>query len=197
MLLRFRFNPVGIIADIETAYLQISVTDCHRDFLRFLWFDDNFKDIPEVTKYSFCRVIFRANCSRYLLNRAIRFHTSKYKNVNKGFSGKVAKSFYLDDFNSTTQDISEGLEIYKKIKLRFLDASFTVRKGKTNSPDLQNYFNKMENQFLPTSEIQANNKVKVLRIVWDSDYLVFSFEKLIKSFNNTIPTKTQDLEFNR
>ena len=81
--------------------------------------------------------------------------------------------------------------MYKKIKLRFLDASFNVRKWKTNNHDLQNDFNKMENQFLPTSEIQANDKIKVLGIVWDtkSDYLVFSFENLIESFNNTIPTK--------
>ena len=65
--------------------------------------------------------------------------------------------------------------IYKKIKLRFLDASFNVRKWKSNKFDLQNYFNKLENQFSPTSEIQANDKVKVLGIVWDtkSDYLVF------------------------
>ena len=65
--------------------------------------------------------------------------------------------------------------IYKKIKLRFLDASFNVRKWKSNKLDFQNYFNKLENQFSPTSEIQANDKVKVLGIVWDtkSDYLVF------------------------
>ena len=62
MLLHFRFNPTGIIADIEKAYLQISVADCHRDFLRFLWFDEIFKDFPEVTKDRFCRVIFGANC---------------------------------------------------------------------------------------------------------------------------------------
>ena len=183
MLLRFRFNPIGIIADIEKAYLQISVADCHRDFLRFLWFDNIFKDIPEVTKYRFCRIIFGVNCSQYLLNRVIRFHASKYKNTDKKFSKKVAKSFYVD--------ISEGIEIYKKIKLRFLDASFIVRKWKTNNPDLQNYFNKKENQFSPASEIQANDKVKVLGIVWDpkSGLLVFSFENLIESFNNIIPTK--------
>ena len=145
MLLRFRFNPIGIIADIEKAYLQISVADCHRDFLRFLWFDDIFKDISDVTKYRFCRVTFGANCSQYLLNRVIRFHTSKYKNFDKEFSEKVAKSFYVDDFNSTAKDISEGIEIYKKIKLRFLDVSLNVRKWKTNNPDLQNYFNKVEN----------------------------------------------------
>ena len=66
VLLRFRFNPIGIIADIEKAHVQISVADCHHDFLRFLWFDDIFKYIPEVAKYSFCRVIFGANCLQYL-----------------------------------------------------------------------------------------------------------------------------------
>ena len=56
---------------------------------------------------------------------------------------------------------------------------------------MQNYFNKKENQFSPASEIQANDKVKVLGIVWDpkSGLLVFSFENLIESFNNIIPTK--------
>ena len=161
MLSYFQFNPVGIIADIQKAYLQISVADCHCNFLRFLWFDDIFKDIPEVTKCRFCRVIFGANCSQYLSNSVIRFHVSKYKNVDKEFPGKGAKSFYVDDFNSAAKDISEGIEIYKKIKLRFLDESFNVHKWKMNNPDLQNYSNKMENQFLPTSEIQASDKVKV------------------------------------
>ena len=66
---------------------------------------------------------------------------------------------------------------------------------KTNNPDLQNYFNKSENQFSPASEIQANNKVKVLGIVWDtkSHRLVFSFENLIESFNNIIPAKRNTL----
>ena len=56
---------------------------------------------------------------------------------------------------------------------------------------MQNYFNRKENQFSPASEIQTNDKVKVLGIVWDtkSDHLVFSFENLIETFNNIIPTK--------
>ena len=41
----------------------------------------------------------------------------------------------------------------------------------------------MENQFWPTSEIQANDKVNVLGIVWDikSDYLVFSLRICLKA----------------
>ena len=48
--------------------------------------------------------------------------------------------------------------------MRFVDASFNVRKWKINNPELQNYFNEMANQFSPTSETQANDEVKVLGI---------------------------------
>ena len=156
-----------------------------------MWFDNIFKDISEVAKNRFCLVTFGANFSQYLLNSVIRFHASKYKNVDKEFSEKVAKSFYVDDFNSTAKDISVGIGIFKKINLRFLDASFSVLKWKNSNPDLQTYFNKMENQFSPTSKIQANDKVKVQGTVWDtiSDHLVFSFENLIESSNHIIPTK--------
>ena len=119
-----------------------------------MWLDDIFKDIPEVIKYRFCRFIFGANCSQYVLNSVIRFHASRYKNVDKEFSEKVAKSFYVDDFNFTAKDISEGIEIYKKSKFRILDASFNVLNGKPIT-----LIFKMENQFSPTSEIQANDKV--------------------------------------
>ena len=53
----------------------------------------------------------------------------------------------------------------------------------------------MENQFSPISEIQANDKVKVLVIVWDtkSDHLVFFFDNLIESLNHIIPTKRNNL----
>ena len=168
VLVRFRLNPIGIIADIEKAYLQISVADCHRDFLRFLWFDDVFKDIPEEVIFRFCRVIFGANCSQYLLNSVIRYHASQYKDIDKNFSEKVTKSFYVDDFNSTIQNVTEGEELYKKIKLRFLDASFNVRKWKTNSLELHDYADKMAKSISPSSEIQNNDKIKKLGIEWDT-----------------------------
>ena len=113
VLARFRLNPIGIIADIEKAYLQISVADCHRDFLRFLWFDGVFKDITEEVRFRFCRLIFGANCSQYLLNSVIRYHASQYKSIGKNFSEKVAKGLFVDGFNSTVHSVTEAKELYK------------------------------------------------------------------------------------
>ena len=132
VLARIWLNPIAIVADIEKAYLQISVADCHVDFLRFLWFDDVSKDIPEEVKVWFCRVTFWGNCLQYLLNSVIRYHAS-HSDIMIKFSEKVAKSFYVDNFNSKVQNVMESGELYKKIKLRFLDASFSVLKWKTNS----------------------------------------------------------------
>ena len=40
ILLRFRLNQVAFIGDVEKAFLMISVAECDRDVLRFLWVRD-------------------------------------------------------------------------------------------------------------------------------------------------------------
>ena len=40
LLLKFCIYQIAITADIEKAYLQISINEEHRDFLRFLWYSD-------------------------------------------------------------------------------------------------------------------------------------------------------------
>jgi len=48
ILVRFRKNPIGLVADIEKAFHQIAVDEPDRDLLRFLWFDDISKVKPEI-----------------------------------------------------------------------------------------------------------------------------------------------------
>ena len=75
--------------------------------------------------------------------------------------------------------------------MRFLDASFNARKWKTNSLELQNYIDKTERNISPSSEIQNNDKTKVLGIEWDTinDYLIYSFEDVVGSFKSVLPSK--------
>ena len=41
ILLRVRLGRIAIVADIQQAFLQISVNECHRNHLRFLWYNNN------------------------------------------------------------------------------------------------------------------------------------------------------------
>ena len=83
------------------------------------------------------------------------------------------------------------------MRLRFLDTSSNVHKWKTNSLELQIYIEKMEEDISPSSEIQSNDKTKLLGIEWDTinDYLIYSFEDLVEIFKKVVLTKRSILGF--
>ena len=112
---------------------------------RFLWFDDISKTDPEVLKYRFTRVIFGATCSQFLLNGVIKLHAEKYQDVDKCFTRKILNSFYVDDLNTCVESTDEGRELYKKVKVQFAEANFSVRKCRTNDAELRTYINENEN----------------------------------------------------
>ena len=59
LLLRFRSYKIALTADIEKAFLMISIVNHDRDVLRFLWIDDITKADPKIRVFRFARVVFR------------------------------------------------------------------------------------------------------------------------------------------
>ena len=57
ILIIFRLHPVAVVADIEKAFLMVSVRENDRDVLRFLWVDDVELEEPSVVVYRFTRVV--------------------------------------------------------------------------------------------------------------------------------------------
>ena len=48
LLMRFRMKKVGMVADIENAFLQVGLQSKERDVTRFIWLKDiNYPPIPE------------------------------------------------------------------------------------------------------------------------------------------------------
>ena len=58
ILIRFRLHRIALIADIEKAFLMISIAEEDRDVLRFLWLDDIKSDLPRIQVLWFARVVF-------------------------------------------------------------------------------------------------------------------------------------------
>ena len=83
MLLTFRSHKIAFTANIEKAFLQIELNTQDRDATRFLWLKDvdksaNYPD--NLVVYRFCRVLFGAAPSPYLLNATIQHHLIKQDN---------------------------------------------------------------------------------------------------------------------
>ncbi|XP_071033065.1 uncharacterized protein [Parasteatoda tepidariorum] len=65
LLIKFREKKIGVISDIRKAFLQISVNEDDRKYLKFLWWDD--KEAKTVKVFQHARVVFGLNCSPFLL----------------------------------------------------------------------------------------------------------------------------------
>ena len=58
ILLRFRTEKIDLVTDIKQAFLQILINKEQHDLVRFLWYEDIWKENPELVTLRFCRVVF-------------------------------------------------------------------------------------------------------------------------------------------
>ena len=86
----------------------------------------------------------------------------------------------------------------KKIKVRFSEAKFNVRKFRSNSKELRTYFETFENVNIVNNTVykevvdsKINNEQKILGMLWDKieDNLVFRLDDIFKDATNVISTK--------
>lgn len=68
ILLRFHTLTNTFATDIEKAFLQITISEKNKDFLRFLWFDNVYSEQPKIVRNRFARILFGVTSSPYLLN---------------------------------------------------------------------------------------------------------------------------------
>ena len=81
-LIQFRWNPVGITADIEKAFLMISIKPSECKFLHFLWIKDPSKPQSELIHLHFSHLVFGLRPSPAVLGAVIN-HQSSYQQVSR------------------------------------------------------------------------------------------------------------------
>ena len=183
ILLRFRTFVYALTAGIEKAFLQISIDKDHRNFIRFLWFDDVFSNEPTIVPNRFARVAFGVTSSTLLLNGVIRKYVGQY-NFDNEFVQKVIDSFYVDNFSGGANSLEGVYELFKELKLRFIDGVFNLRKWRTNEPNLRKIIG------------DENPSSKVLGIVWNEkdDTLSFNSQEICDLAQQLKPTKRNILK---
>ena len=203
VLLRFRLNAVGVIADIKQAFLNIEVDKKHTDFLRFLWYDTNDQDDLNIVIYRFLRVVFGVNCSPYILNATIRQHLEKYLLRETSLIERLIKDFYVDDLVSGCEDSESGKRFYDKVKTIMSEAGLTLRKWVTNDSELRAYFQTKERDF--SSDYENVDSVtyfeemsstmdsvkRVLGLEWDvrKDEFVMRLDDFLQKSESVVWTK--------
>ena len=136
ILMRFRSHKIALAADIEKAFLMISVSKTDRDVLRFLWVKDINTTPAEIVTLRFTRVVFGVSSSPFLLNATINRHMMKYATVYPEFVETFMKSIYVDDISYGAEDDDAAFDLYLKSKTILAEGGLNLRKFITNSASL-------------------------------------------------------------
>ena len=203
VLIRLREHKVLLIGYIKKAFLQIEIDVEDRNSLRFLGVKDILAQQPEIEVYQFCRVIFGAGQSPFLLNATLRHHLQKYEEEDPGFARKVKDSLYIDDLVTGTSTVEEAFSLFKKAKDRLKAGGFHMHKWKTNDDNLLQAI-KIETKETRESKDQETTYAKeslgtnineeedkVLGVKWNKmdDNLVYDFQETIERAEGLEPTK--------
>ena len=112
ILLKFRTHRIAFTADIEKAFLQIELNNQDRDATRFLWLNDINKSVNSADNfeaYRFCRVLFGATPSPFLLNATILYHLNEKDNW---ITKDLTENMYMDNVVTGTNCDDRALEYY-------------------------------------------------------------------------------------
>ena len=177
ILLRFRTHQTAFTADVEKAFLQIELNFADRDATRFLWLKDLNKPVStpgNLVVYRFCRFLFVAAPSPFLLNPTIQHYLNT---EHSWISEDLKTSIYMDNVISGTDNESQALEYYAKSRDYFREAGMNLRQWTSNSNAL--------NLKIEQDSTNADKIIKVLGIIWNSqtDKLSLSLKKLIEETN--------------
>ena len=135
---------------------------------------------PEVIILRFTPLVFGLVCSPFILNVTLRNHLSKYENIDPDFVNTVVRALYVDDFASGKDSVKDCFELYGKLKLRFREGGFNMRKWAWNSEELNQLIEKEETNLSsstqPPSEtspsltkfsVLEEDLIKVMGVPWD------------------------------
>ena len=211
ILLRFRTYKVAVTADIEKAFLMVSIADEDRDVLRFLWVNNVDNDSPQLRILRFRRVVFGVSSSPFLLNATLQHHLDLYAASHPEVVERLLESLYVDDVVSGAQDEDQAETFYLKSKQILREGGFNLRKFVTNSKSLQQRIDDCEGvttheipphtvshleesytkSMLGTTQPNQPGEQKVLGVRWDvaKDQFCFGFTDIAHCAAESEPTK--------
>ncbi|GFV01122.1 integrase catalytic domain-containing protein [Trichonephila clavipes] len=175
LLISFRSNKIAVLADVEKAFLQISLAPKDRDVVRFL-IDDGENG---VQVYRFNRVVFGVNASPFLLAATIKTHIGKYMEKYPDTVRTLDHCFYVDDLVTGEDDAKSAFDLSSKAAKIMSEAGMNLRKWISNDCELMKQWQLEHFDHLNMNDF-VNHPHHVLGLLWhpQKDYLSLRLTKI-------------------
>ena len=159
ILVRFRLKPIGIMSDVEKAFLQIGLEKTDRDVTRFLWLKDIDDPVTSsnVITYRFCRIPFGVIASPFLLTATVNHHLNQ---MGGTLSEDIQRNTYVDNVVMGKESVKEAQTYYAQAKSTFKEASMNLRTWASNSQEFLSE--------LPEADLVESRTQSCLGVKWDT-----------------------------
>ncbi|GFQ79177.1 uncharacterized protein TNCT_189691 [Trichonephila clavata] len=185
LLLRFRMHKIAITADIEKIYRQITLHDS--DFQRIVWRNSPFEPIQD---FRLTRIANGTASAPYLAIKCLQQLALNESNNFPLASKAALKDFYVDDLMSGANSLSEALELQNQLTQMVSSAGLVLRKWASNCSELLNSIDSDMRLSNTSLNIDNDDTVKTLGILWHPASDVFYFKISPLSFEGTLTKRT-------
>ncbi|XP_050043628.1 uncharacterized protein [Dermacentor andersoni] len=183
LLINFRTYNIAIVADIEKAFLQISLSEGDRNAVQFLWYAVTPKkgeELPAVVTYRMTRVPFGVTSSPFLLAATLQHHLEGLPERYAETAGILRKHLYVDDLVTGVDSLDKGKVLCQESKDILSQAGMRLHKWMSNDRDLVNF---LENGNVESTNADAGHAAatKVLGVGWNAqtDHFEYNLTSLI------------------
>ncbi|KAK0141927.1 hypothetical protein N1851_020398 [Merluccius polli] len=132
VLLRFRREPVALMADIRSMFHQVRVPTSDIDFLRFLWWRDG--DIEQdPTDHRMLVHLFGAVSSPSCASFALRRTAEDNHHVRTQVTDTIMHNFYVDDCLTSLPTVQDALQLTSDLTELCNKGGFQLTKWVSNN----------------------------------------------------------------
>ncbi|CAR98655.1 Protein CBG26128 [Caenorhabditis briggsae] len=139
LFLRIRQFIILLSADIEKAFLQLSLHLEDRDATRFLWINPA---TNKVICYRYRRVPFGLKSSPFLLNKSVK---TRLESSNNPMAQKMINSFYVDNAFIGVNTFEEAKEVCEFARTLFKTAQMNLCQWFSNNAQFNKYIADSQN----------------------------------------------------
>ncbi|XP_074518426.1 uncharacterized protein LOC141784488 [Halichoeres trimaculatus] len=140
VLLRFRKEPVALTADIQQMFYCFIVREDHRDFLRYLWYEDN-DFTKNVVEYRMKVHVFGNSpspaISIYCMRRAAQNGEQEY-GPDAGLF--VERQFYVDDGLTSVATPEKAVDLLTRTREMLAVSNLRLHKVASNNSQVMEAF---------------------------------------------------------
>ena len=140
VLIRFRTETTAVMCDIEQMFHSFHVNPSHRDFLRFLWFEDNVIGKP-IVEYRMNVHLFGNGPSPAVATFGLRKTAADgEEKFGKAASNFVHRNFYVDDGLTSFPTAKQAVDLVTAAQRMLATANLRLHKVVSNSVEVMEAF---------------------------------------------------------